>query len=124
MNIALVVAVGALFTGGAGLALVRIIRGPTLLDRMIASDVLLTTLLLVVGAEMALGGHTRTIPLMLVLAATAIFATVAVARFMAKQDDPAAATPDAVDPEVASDPVEDDGPPLQDRTVRRPEEAE
>ncbi|HEV7956807.1 MAG: mnhF [Microbacteriaceae bacterium] len=77
---------GALFTAASLLAVYRIVRGPSILDRMIASDVLLTTLILVVGAEMVLNGHTRTIPMMLVLASTAIFATVAVARYVSKQD--------------------------------------
>lgn len=77
---------GALFAAAAVLILVRIVRGPTILDRMIASDVLLTTLILVLGAEMVVNGHTRTVPIMLVLAAVAIFATVAVARYVTKQD--------------------------------------
>jgi multicomponent Na+:H+ antiporter subunit F len=77
---------GALFAAAAILILIRIVRGPSILDRMIASDVLLTTLILVVGAEMVVNGHTRTVPIMLVLAAVAIFATVAVARYVTKQD--------------------------------------
>lgn len=77
---------GALFAVAAVLIVIRIVRGPTILDRMIASDVLLTTLILVLGAEMVVNSHTRTIPLMLVLAAVAIFATVAVARSVTKQD--------------------------------------
>lgn len=80
---------GGLFAATAGLALYRIVRGPSILDRMIASDVLLTTLMLVVGGEMVLGNHTRSIPLMLVLAGVAIFATVAVARYVSRQDRPA-----------------------------------
>jgi len=79
-------AVGVLFSAGAFLALYRVVAGPSILDRMIASDVLLTTLMLIVGAEMVYNGHTRTIPVMLVLAATAMFATVAVARYVSKQD--------------------------------------
>jgi multicomponent Na+:H+ antiporter subunit F len=79
-------AVGALFSAGALLALYRVVAGPSILDRMIASDVLLTTLMLIVGAEMVYNGHTRTIPVMLVLAATAMFATVAVARYVSRQD--------------------------------------
>jgi multicomponent Na+:H+ antiporter subunit F len=75
-----------LFTIAALLTVYRIVRGPSILDRMIASDVLLTTLMLVVGAEMVYNGHTRTIPLMVVLASTAIFATIAVARYVSKQD--------------------------------------
>jgi multicomponent Na+:H+ antiporter subunit F len=78
--------VGVMFTAAAIMALYRIVRGPSLLDRMIASDVLLTTLLLVVGAEMVLNEHSRNVPIMLVLATIAIFATVAVARYVSKQD--------------------------------------
>lgn len=80
--------VGILFTIAALFTVYRIVRGPSILDRMIASDVLLTTLMLVVGAEMVYNGHTRTIPLMVVLASTAIFATIAVARYVSKQDRP------------------------------------
>lgn len=75
-----------LFTAAALLSVYRIVRGPSILDRMIASDVLLTTLMLVVGAEMVYNGHTRTIPVMLVLSATAVFATIAVARYVSRQD--------------------------------------
>lgn len=82
----LYVVAGALFAAAAALAVVRIVRGPSILDRMIASDVLLTILILVVGAEMVISGHTRTIPLMLVLTGTAAFATIAVARYVTKQD--------------------------------------
>jgi len=77
---------GTLFAAGAVLAVIRIVRGPTILDRMIGSDVVLTVLILVVGAEMVFSGHTRTIPAMLVLTGTAAFATIAVARYVSKQD--------------------------------------
>jgi len=80
------IAIGLMFSAAAFMALYRIVRGPSILDRMIASDVLLTTLILVVGAEMVVNGHTRSIPFMLVLSAIAIFATVAVARYVSKQD--------------------------------------
>ncbi|GAB2451439.1 multicomponent Na+:H+ antiporter subunit F [Conyzicola lurida] len=80
--------IGALFTIAALFTVYRIVRGPSILDRMIASDVLLTTLMLMVGAEMVYNGHTRTIPLMVVLSSTAIFATIAVARYVSKQDRP------------------------------------
>ncbi|CAN5437407.1 monovalent cation/H+ antiporter complex subunit F [soil metagenome] len=82
----LFLSVGLMFTAAALMALYRIVRGPSILDRMIASDVLLTTLILVVGAEMVYNGHTRSIPFMLVLASVAIFATVSVARYVSKQD--------------------------------------
>jgi len=78
--------VGIMFTAAAFMALYRIVRGPSILDRMIASDVLMTTIILVVGAEMVYNGHTRSIPFMLVLSAIAIFATVSVARYVSRQD--------------------------------------
>lgn len=85
---ALVIVAGTLFAAAAFAAVFRVVRGPTILDRMLASDVLLTILLLVVGAEMVVNGHTRTIPVMLVLAGTAALSTVAVARYVSKQDRP------------------------------------
>lgn len=75
---------GGLATVAVLLVLARIITGPTLIDRLIASDVMLTTLILVIGAEMVISGHTRTIPLMVVLAATGILGSVAVARFVSR----------------------------------------
>jgi len=85
----LYVVMAALFSVAAFLALYRVVRGPSILDRMIASDVLLTTTMLVVGAEMVLNGHTNNVPIMLALAVIAIFATVAVARFVSQQDEKA-----------------------------------
>ncbi|WP_166870173.1 MULTISPECIES: monovalent cation/H+ antiporter complex subunit F [unclassified Salinibacterium] len=79
-------AIAGLFTVAALLAVVRIVRGPSIIDRMVASDNLLTTLMLIIGAEMVYNGHTTTIPIMLVLAATAIFGSIAVARYVSKQD--------------------------------------
>lgn len=86
---------GGLATVAVLLVLARIITGPTLIDRLIASDVMLTTLILVVGAEMVISGHTRTIPLMVVLAATGILGSVAVARFVSRAGaEPTGAQPD------------------------------
>ena len=78
--------VGAIFAF-AGLASVwRIVRGPSILDRMIASDMLLTTLICVVGADMVINHHTRTLPVMIVLALTAVLGSITVARYVSKQD--------------------------------------
>jgi multicomponent Na+:H+ antiporter subunit F len=79
---------GVIFAISAAAAVVRIIRGPSILDRMLASDVLVTIVLLVIGAEMVINGHTRTIPVMVVLAGGAAFSTVAVARYVSQQDRP------------------------------------
>lgn len=69
----------ALFT------VIRIVRGPTILDRMIATDVLLTTLILAVGTDMVLRNHVDGIPLMTAIAATAVLATIAVARYVKRR---------------------------------------
>jgi len=76
----------ALLAAGAVLCLVRIVRGPTLLDRLIAADVLLTSVILILGAEMIINAHSRNVTLMIVIAAVATFATIAVARTVAKHD--------------------------------------
>ena len=77
---------GALLAAGAITAVVRIVRGPSLMDRMIASDVLLTTLVLAIGAEMVINQHTYSVLIMIAITAVAAFATVAVARNVSKQD--------------------------------------
>ena len=78
-----IVIVGLALTAVA--ALIRIVRGPTILDRMVASDVLLTTLMLAVGSHMALTGRTESIPVMVAIAATAVLATIVVARYVRRR---------------------------------------
>ncbi|MGO3146884.1 MAG: monovalent cation/H+ antiporter complex subunit F [Leucobacter sp.] len=78
-----IVGVGLTFTAIA--AVLRIARGPTILDRMIASDVLLTTVMLALGADMVVRGHTDSVPLMTAIAATATFATIVVARYVKRR---------------------------------------
>lgn len=83
----ILIAIASMILAVASLvALWRVVRGPSIVDRVIASDVLLTTLILVVGTEMVANGHTRTIPLMVILAATAILGTVSVARFVTRPE--------------------------------------
>lgn len=85
MEIALIAA-GIMFGVGGLASIYRIVVGPSLLDRVIASDVLVVTIMCVLGAEMALNHHTNTLPVMLTLAMFGIVGSVSVARFMAKQD--------------------------------------
>ncbi len=77
--------VGVLLTAAGCLALYRIARGPSILDRMIASDMLLTTLICAMGAEMVYNGHIRNLTAMLVLAATAFLAAVVVSRYVTRR---------------------------------------
>jgi multicomponent Na+:H+ antiporter subunit F len=83
---ALHLAAGVLLAGAAFLVLLRMVRGPTIIDRMIASDVLVTLVLLALTADMVIGHHTRSLPLLLALSGTAVLGSVAVARYVSKHD--------------------------------------
>ena len=77
---------GTMFAVAALLAVIRIIRGPSIIDRMVASDALLTILICVLVADMIIRGHTDTLPLVLALARTAFIASIAVARHVTRQE--------------------------------------
>ncbi|CAH0211374.1 MULTISPECIES: monovalent cation/H+ antiporter complex subunit F [unclassified Microbacterium] len=85
MNV-LMTAIIVIFSIAAVLTVIRIIRGPSILDRAVASDVLLTEVMCVIGAEMAINGHTRSIPVLLIIAAVGVFGSIAVARYVARRD--------------------------------------
>jgi multicomponent Na+:H+ antiporter subunit F len=78
---------GLLMAVGAIGAIWRIIKGPSALDRIIASDVLVATVMCALGAEMAVNRHTDTLPVMLGLALFGIVGSVSVARFISSRDD-------------------------------------
>lgn len=83
---ALLLIILAVFAAAAILAVIRIVRGPSILDRAVAADVLLTEVMCVLGAEMAINGHTRNTPVLLLIAAVGVFGSIAVARFVARRD--------------------------------------
>jgi multicomponent Na+:H+ antiporter subunit F len=85
VNVLLIV-VFAVFAVAAILTLWRIVVGPSILDRAVASDVLLTEVMCVLGAEMAINHHTRTLPVLLVIAALGVFGSISIARFVARKD--------------------------------------
>ncbi len=82
----LMLAIVVVFSVAAILTVIRIIRGPSILDRAVASDVLLTEVMCVIGAEMAINGHTRSIPVLLIIAAVGVFGSIAIARYVARRD--------------------------------------
>ncbi len=86
MTTALLVTISAVFAVAALLTVWRIIVGPSILDRAVAADVLLTLLICVLGAEMAINHHTRTLPLLLIVAAVGVFGSISIARFVARKD--------------------------------------
>ena len=82
----MLIAIYVVFAAAGLLTLWRIIMGPSILDRAAASDVLLTLVVCVLGAEMAINHHTRTLPLLLIVAAVGVFASISIARFVARRD--------------------------------------
>lgn len=86
MSTVLLIAIFVVFVIAALLTLWRIVVGPSILDRAVASDVLLTEVLCVLGAEMAINQHTRTLPVLLVIAAVGVFGSISIARFVARKD--------------------------------------
>lgn len=78
---------GVMFGIGAVAAVARIIRGPSILDRALATDVLLAIAMCALGTEMAINRHTDTLVVLLVLAVFAILGSIAIARFIGRQDE-------------------------------------
>jgi multicomponent Na+:H+ antiporter subunit F len=77
---------GVLFGAAALCAVYRIVKGPSVLDRVIAADVLVATAMCALGADMAFRGHTDTLPVLLILALFGILGSLSVARFLPRQD--------------------------------------
>ncbi len=82
----LLIVISVVFAVAALLTLWRIVVGPSILDRAVASDVLLSEVMCVLGADMAINGHTNTLPVMLIIAAVAVFGSIAIARYVARRD--------------------------------------
>ena len=85
MNV-LLIAIYVVFGVAALLTLWRIVVGPSILDRAVASDVMLTLVMCVLGAEMAINHHTRSLPVLLIIAAVGVFGSISIARFVARRD--------------------------------------
>lgn len=73
--------VSALLCVAVLLVLVRIVRGPTTLDRIVAVDVLLAVVGCAIAAEAAYTRDATSLPILVVLAILGFIGSVAVARF-------------------------------------------
>ena len=84
MTAVLAVVLTGLFSVTALLALVRLYRGPSLLDRVVAADMLLATMVGAVGAEAAVNRHSTTLPVLVVLSLLGFVGSVSLVRFAAR----------------------------------------
>lgn len=68
--------------GAAGLLCIyRITRGPTMLNRTVAADVFIAAVAGGLGVEAAIGKHSTTLPILVVLALVGFLGSVSIARF-------------------------------------------
>lgn len=104
-------AIGAVLAlAGLG-ATVRAVRGPSVLDRTVAVDVLVAILVCALGLEAAVTRHTTTLPILVSLSMLGFIGSVAVARFAAndhaRTTEAPATDPTAAEPTAAPDPREE-----------------
>lgn len=76
-----IVACGIVLTISAVFILIRVVRGPSMLDRMVGIDILTTVIIAAVGLEAAWNRHTSTIPILVVLSLVGFVGSTTVARF-------------------------------------------
>ncbi len=69
------------------LCVVRIVRGPTMLDRTVATDVLVAASIGGVGIAAALWRDDSTVPILVALALVGFLGSVSIARFAARDID-------------------------------------
>lgn len=86
MSFVLVVC-GALLTVASLLLVGRIAVGPTMLDRIIALDVLVAVLICVIGVEAAVNRHATTLPMLVSLALLGFVGSVSVAALSRGSED-------------------------------------
>lgn len=82
----LIVAGSVLLAASVVIALFRIVRGPSILDRMIGTDVVLAAIMCGLGGYMALSDRTDLLPVLIVLAMLGFVGSVSVSRYVSKSD--------------------------------------
>ncbi|MBQ1073710.1 cation:proton antiporter [Micromonospora sp. C31] len=86
MSTFLAVTLTVLFSVTALLALIRLFRGPSLIDRVIAADMLLATMVGAVGAEAAVNRHATTLPVLVALSMLGFVGSVSLVRFAVRDE--------------------------------------
>jgi multicomponent Na+:H+ antiporter subunit F len=77
----------AMLGGAAALVLVRLFRGPSNLDRIVAAEILLVIVVAGVAIESARQGTSTYLPLLMVLGLVGFVGGVAVTRFLSRDSD-------------------------------------
>lgn len=82
---AVVIIAGGMLTVAAVLALIRVVIGPTMLNRVMAMEVIVAVVVGGLALEAAYNQHTTTLPILLVLAMLGFVGATSVARFMMRE---------------------------------------
>lgn len=88
MNIILAIAL-ALLLAAAALALVRVLLGPTNLDRALCLDVIIVIVTGILATQIVRTGDAATLPILVVFSLTGFVGSVSVARFMGRREEDA-----------------------------------
>ncbi|MEV0004559.1 monovalent cation/H+ antiporter complex subunit F [Micromonospora sp. NPDC050980] len=86
MTVLLALALTLLLSATALLALLRIYRGPSLLDRVVGADLLLSAMLAAVATEAAVSRHATTLPVLVVLSMLGFVGSVSLVRFAVRAE--------------------------------------
>lgn len=89
----MIAVIGVVLGVSALLTLARIVRGPSILDRAVAADVMVAIIVCVLAVEAGVTEHSTTLPILITLSLIGFIGSVAVARFVARDRD----TPDETD---------------------------
>lgn len=82
-----IIAVGVGVLGvAATLTLIRMARGPSTLDRIVAADVIIAVVIAGLAMEASLNHHATTLPIMVVLSMLGFAGSLSMARFVADRD--------------------------------------
>ena len=76
----------ALLTAAASLILIRIVRGPTVLDRVVALDVLIAVIVSALALEAVVNRHGTTLPILITLSLLGFISSVTVARYVERDN--------------------------------------
>lgn len=70
-------------------AVIRIVRGPSMLDRAVATDTFIAMMAAAIGIEAVANDRTVTLPILVALALIGFLGSVAVARFAVRSEEEA-----------------------------------
>ena len=79
--IVVVIICGVLLTAGAALAIVRMEKGPSMLDRTVGLDIVLTTMIAAIAIYAAIERRADVVPVLVVLSLVGFVGSVTIARF-------------------------------------------